>query len=330
MRQFRTPRIVVLTHDKPGKLPLVSVTDTRVVDTPLDLAAQGHVVALDFVDVRPQVSGTVVSVAFHEGDQVAKGQQPFTVDDSDARAQLTKADAQIGLVQAQLADARREHDRARALVQAKFMAVRTVDAAASKVDGLEAQLRAARAEAVSAGNTLARTRIVAPIAGRAGAKGQLSFINNTVNPDSATINLKASFPNLGQTLWPGGFARVVVHAGVSRGAVVLPPPAVQEGPGGRFVYLLGPDNKVSSRPVTLLRIQDEAAVVEASAAAGVIVATVNGRPVRLDEVATEPLPIPALYSRPNCATRPRGRNGRTGTAGVPGRYPGLQNWACGR
>jgi multidrug efflux pump subunit AcrA (membrane-fusion protein) len=96
MRQSRTPRLFVLTslasllalsacssgsgaaHDKPGKLPLVSVTDTRVVDTPIDLAAQGHVVALDFVDVRPQVSGTVVSVAFHEGDQVAKGQQLFT------------------------------------------------------------------------------------------------------------------------------------------------------------------------------------------------------------------------------------------------------------
>jgi hypothetical protein len=44
--------------------------------------------------------------------------------------------------------------------------------------------------------------------------------------------------------------------------VVLPPQAVQEGPGGRFVYLVGPDSKVSSKPVTLLRIQDEAAVVD--------------------------------------------------------------------
>jgi RND family efflux transporter MFP subunit len=310
-------------HDKPAKAPLVSVTETRVVDTPIDLAAQGHIVALDFVDVRPQVSGTVVSVGFHEGDQVAKGQLLFTIDDSDARAQLAKAQAQIGLVQAQLADARREHDRATALVQARFMAVSAVDTAASKVDALAAQMRAARAEVDSARTTLARTRVNAPIAGRAGAvlvhpgslvqagataplvsiaqfspigvefnlpehdlpallaaraagpvevsiedvggagaKGQLSFINNTVNQDSATINLKASFPNPGQTLWPGGFARVVVHAGVSHGAVVLPPQAVQEGPGGRFVYLVGPDSKVSSKPVTLLRIQDEAAVVD--------------------------------------------------------------------
>jgi hypothetical protein len=43
--------------------------------------------------------------------------------------------------------------------------------------------------------------------------------------------------------------------------VVLPPQAVQDGPEGRFVYLVGADGKVASRPVTLLRIQDEMAVI---------------------------------------------------------------------
>ncbi|MFC5549107.1 efflux RND transporter periplasmic adaptor subunit [Massilia aerilata] len=309
-------------QDKAKKAPpLVSVTETKAVDIPVDLPAQGHIVALDFVDVRPQVGGTVVGVHFHEGEQIANGQLLFTIDDSDARAQLAKAEAQTGLVQSQLADARREHGRAEQLVKAKFIAVSAVDTAASKVDGLEAQARAARAEADSARTTLKRTRIVAPISGRAGAvvvhpgslvqaaaaaplvtiaqfspigvefnlpeqdlpallaaraagpvavsidghpgaTGQLSFVNNTINQDSATISLKASFPNPDQTMWPGGFARVVVHAGVSHGAVVLPPQAVQDGPGGRFVYLVGPNNKVSSKPVRLLRIQDEAAVVD--------------------------------------------------------------------
>jgi RND family efflux transporter MFP subunit len=307
----------------PAKMPLVSLTDTRAVDIPVDLAAQGHVVPLDFVDVRPQLTGTLMSVHFREGDSITRGQLLFTLDDSDARAALAKAEAQVGLVQAQLADAHREHQRAQALVASKFVAVSAVDTAASKVDALLAQVRAAQAEAGAARTTLSRTRIVSPIAGRAGAvvvhpgslvqagsaaplvtiaqfspvgvefnlpehdlqallaahaagpvavsvqdaggagaEGTLAFINNTINQDSATINLKASFPNPKQTLWPGGFVRVVVHAGTSRGAVVLPPQAVQDGPGGRFVYLVGADGKVVSRPVTLLRIQNEMAVVD--------------------------------------------------------------------
>jgi RND family efflux transporter MFP subunit len=306
----------------PARTPLVSVTETRVVDIPVDLAAQGHVVPLDFVDVRPQLTGTLLSVHFREGDAVTRGQLLFTLDDSDARAALAKAEAQVGLVEAQLADARREHQRAQALVASKFIALSAVDTAASKVDALLAQVRSAQAEAAAARTTLSRTRIVSPMAGRAGAvavhpgslvqagasaplvtiaqfspigvefnlpehdlpvllaaraagpvavsvqdaggtgaQGTLAFINNTINQDSATIALKGSFANPKQTLWPGGFVRVVVHAGTSRSAVVLPPQAVQDGPEGRFVYLVGADGTVASRPVTLLRIQDEMAVI---------------------------------------------------------------------
>jgi RND family efflux transporter MFP subunit len=306
----------------PANIPLVSVTDTRAVDIPVDLAAQGHVVSLDFVDVRPQLTGTLLSVHFREGDAISRGQLLFTLDDSDARAALAKAQAQVGLAEAQLADARREHQRAQALAASKFIAPSAVDTAASKADALLAQVRAAQAEAAAARTTLSRTRIVAPIAGRAGAvvvhpgslvqagsaaplvtiaqfspvgvefnlpehdlpallaaraagpvavsvqdtggtgaEGTLAFINNTINRDSATIDLKASFPNPKQTLWPGGFVRVVVHAGTSAGAVVLPPQAVQDGPEGHFVYLVGADGKVASRPVRLLRIQDEMAVI---------------------------------------------------------------------
>ncbi|MDL2353893.1 MAG: efflux RND transporter periplasmic adaptor subunit [Pseudomonadota bacterium] len=305
----------------PKKAPLVSVVDTRIMDIPVDLPAQGHIVPLNFVELRPQMTGIVMAVNFHEGDDVKAGQLLFTLDDSDARAQLAKADAQGALIGAQLADARRELQRAQALVASRFVAVSAADSAASKVDALLAQVRAAAAEASSARTALSHARIVAPIAGRAGAvavhpgslaqsgaaaplvtlsqfspigvefslpehdlaavlaardagtvsvsldgaddaPGKLTFINNTINPDSATINLKASFANPRQRLWPGGFARLVLHAGVSRAAVVLPPQAVQEGPAGRFVFLLGADGKVAARPVRLLRVQNEMAVID--------------------------------------------------------------------
>lgn len=323
-----------------GKPPLVSVTRTRAVDIPVDLAAQGHVVPLNFVEVRPQLTGTILTVGFHEGDDIKAGQLLFALDDSDARAQLGKAEAQAAMIAAQLADARRDYARAQTLVASKFIAASSVDTAASKVDSLVAQARAAAAEVSSARTALAHTRIYSPIAGKASAvsahpgslaqagataplvtiaqfspvgvefnlpeqdmpallaarsagkvrvsidgtgaatpDGELSFVNNAINQDSASIDLKASFPNPGHTLWPGGFVRVVVHAGVNHDAVVLPPQAVQEGPGGRFVFLAGADDKVSAQPVDLLRIQDGMAVVK-GLNAGVQVVLEGGQNLR--------------------------------------------------
>lgn len=93
--------------------------------------------------------------------------------------------------------------------------------------------------------------------------GKLVFVNNTVNADTGTISLKASFPNAHKKLWPGAYAKVRVTAGVDRGAVTLAPQSVLDGPNGRFVFVLdGGAGKVSVRPVTLLRIQDQLAIVK--------------------------------------------------------------------
>jgi RND family efflux transporter MFP subunit len=106
-------------------------------------------------------------------------------------------------------------------------------------------------------------------------EGKLVFVNNTVNTDTATINLKASFPNPKKTLWPGAYAKVTVDAGTSRSAITLPSQAVLEGPDGRFVYVLDAQNKVAARPVKLLRIQDQRAVVEGLTAGERVVAEGN-------------------------------------------------------
>lgn len=92
--------------------------------------------------------------------------------------------------------------------------------------------------------------------------GSLVFVNNTVNTDTGTITLKASFPNATRSLWPGAYVDLAIDAGVSHGAIVLPPQALLEGPQGRFVYVLDADNKAQVRQVTLLRLQDQMAVVD--------------------------------------------------------------------
>lgn len=91
--------------------------------------------------------------------------------------------------------------------------------------------------------------------------GKLVFINNTVAPDTATISMKAEFPNAARALWPGAFVRLTVSAGTRPGSIALPPQAVLEGPEGRFVQIVGSDNKIVTIPVTLLRMQNQLAVV---------------------------------------------------------------------
>ncbi|MES2259505.1 MAG: efflux RND transporter periplasmic adaptor subunit [Pseudomonadota bacterium] len=153
----------------PPKIPLVSVTQARRQDLPLTLGAQGHLVALNIVEVRPQLSATIVAIHFKEGDEVKAGQLLFSLDSADAATALQRAQALAAQIQAQLADARRDYERASALVKSSFIAASAVDTAAGKVDALQAQLKAAQADVDSARLALGHARILAPFSGTTGA-----------------------------------------------------------------------------------------------------------------------------------------------------------------
>ena len=92
-------------------------------------------------------------------------------------------------------------------------------------------------------------------------RGQIVFTDNTIDPATGTIRLKARFDNPDHRLWPGAFVRLRVTAGVMRDAVVLPPQAVLEGPEGHFVYAIDAGGRVHTRPVQFERLQDGLAVV---------------------------------------------------------------------
>lgn len=308
--------------DTPKALPAVRVATAQTRDLPVHIRGQGHLVALNQVDVRPQVTGIIRAVHFREGDDIRPGQLLFEIDPAESKTQLSRTQAQAAQIKAQLDDAARDFQRSTELVKAGFISPSAADTSASKVEALRAQHEAALAEADTAKVQLDHTRIVSPIAARAGAvdvhpgslaqiggtlplvtllqfdpigvefslpetqlsailqaraeqslriqlrtpdgknvDGKLTFIDNTVNRNTGTINLKASFPNTTSTLWPGAFVRVELQAGFERGATVLPPQALLEGPQGHFVYVLNDANEVSEQSVTLLRIQDEQAVV---------------------------------------------------------------------
>ena len=149
--------------------PLVGVTTSRTLDLPVRFAAQGHIVPLNQVDIRPQVTGVIRSVNFREGDEVKPGQLLFELDASDVVAQLRRSEAQANQIHAQLDDATRDLNRTLQLVKSGFMSAAVVDTARSKAESLQAQFKAAQADVESSRVRVGYMRIVSPIAGKTGA-----------------------------------------------------------------------------------------------------------------------------------------------------------------
>lgn len=103
--------------------------------------------------------------------------------------------------------------------------------------------------------------------------GQLSFIDNTVDPLSGSLTLKATFANSDETLWPGDFVDVVLVVGTDKQAVVAPEAAVAEGQQGAYAFVVDENNVAHLRPLSVLRRTDEFVVVEQGLAPGEHVVT---------------------------------------------------------
>jgi RND family efflux transporter MFP subunit len=91
--------------------------------------------------------------------------------------------------------------------------------------------------------------------------GYLDFIDNTVNPATGTIQMRALVPNSSYNLFPGLFVRVRVFGGVLEDAVVVREEAVGRDLGGAFVLLVGDENVVERRYVQLGDVQDDGMIL---------------------------------------------------------------------
>ena len=81
--------------------------------------------------------------------------------------------------------------------------------------------------------------------------GTLAVLDNQVDPTTGTIKLKATFPNPDLKLWPGGFVSVRLLVATEHGATTVPPAAVQRGPRGSYLYVIGADDKALRRDITV-------------------------------------------------------------------------------
>jgi membrane fusion protein, multidrug efflux system len=105
------------------------------------------------------------------------------------------------------------------------------------------------------------------------AQGTLNFVDNTVDPTTGTIRLKATFDNADQRLWPGQFVNVTITLGVEDNAVVVPAEAVQTGQDGQYVFVVLPDNTVEMRAVEISRTVEAESIVSSGLQAGERVVT---------------------------------------------------------
>jgi multidrug efflux system membrane fusion protein len=84
-------------------------------------------------------------------------------------------------------------------------------------------------------------------------RGEVTFVNNAVDTTTGTIQLKATFANSDNLLWPGQYADVLLTLTTESGALLVPSQAVQNGQNGTYVFVVKADATVESRAVEIKR-----------------------------------------------------------------------------
>jgi multidrug efflux system membrane fusion protein len=129
----------------------------------------------------------------------------------------------------------------------------------------------------------------APVPGAVttGARGTLSFIDNAVDTTTATLLLKATFPNQAGTLWAGQIVAATLRLYVEDSVLVVPTAAVVTGQTGTYVWVVDSANTAQEHPVTVERAAGDISVITSGVTEGDRVVTsgqsrlTGGAPVTL-------------------------------------------------
>jgi membrane fusion protein, multidrug efflux system len=152
----------------PAPLPQVVVSKPLVREVDSRLGFLGQFSAVEQVELRAQVGGTLTEIRFKDGDIVHKGDLLFTIDPRPYEIRLAQANAQLETATARLALADRELDRARVLAAKAFGTEQVVDQRMADRRAAQAAVDDARAQIRDAEFDLEHCRITAPFTGRMG------------------------------------------------------------------------------------------------------------------------------------------------------------------
>jgi membrane fusion protein, multidrug efflux system len=126
----------------------------------------GRVQAVEHVEVRPRISGTIDVIHFREGQMVRAGDLLFTIDPRPYQAELARVEAALAGARARLALSRTELDRDQRLIELHAVAQREVDQSEDALREADANVKAQEAAVLAARLNLEYTAIRAPVAGR--------------------------------------------------------------------------------------------------------------------------------------------------------------------
>ncbi len=93
------------------------------------------------------------------------------------------------------------------------------------------------------------------------SSGTLLMIDNAIDQATATIRLKATFPNEDERLWPGEFVNARLLLETRNDAVVIPSSAVQRGPNGLFAWIVTGNDTAAVRPIEVGPATDDTTIV---------------------------------------------------------------------
>jgi multidrug efflux system membrane fusion protein len=105
------------------------------------------------------------------------------------------------------------------------------------------------------------------------ATGTLLTVDNTIDPNTGSVRLKAQFPNDDEALFPNQFVNARLELDVRRSVTLVPEVALQRGTQGTFVYVVKDDHTVDVRPVKVGVTEGSKSSIDEGVAAGDLVVT---------------------------------------------------------
>lgn len=92
--------------------------------------------------------------------------------------------------------------------------------------------------------------------------GNVTLIDNQVDPATGMILIQATLPNTDESLWPGQFVATRIYLETIKNAVLIPEEAIQFGQNGSYVYVVKEDQTVEMRSIVKGQNEDGYVIVE--------------------------------------------------------------------
>jgi multidrug efflux system membrane fusion protein len=280
----------------------------------------GRLQAVDYAEIRPEVSGRITEVRFQDGQFVKAGDILVVIDPRPYQDAVERANAAVVSSQAKLELAKIQRDRRISLIASHSISQDELDAADSTYSVAEADVLNAQAALSQAKLDLEHAYVMAPISGRVSraeitvgnlvqsgssaplltsivsqdgiyadfevdeqtymqsirsvangnvqeqlipvqlmAQGDTGHVydgfmqnfDNRIDSTSGTIRARAKFANTDGALVPGMFVSVKLAGGAERQALLVPERAISFDQSKKYVFVVGADNKVVYREVSL-------------------------------------------------------------------------------